>query len=78
MVFLIGIFLGIFLQEKEKQQSQLWDLRGLLFSSLAKSHPTPSFPSFTLCEITVKPSLQKDAGIAHEGRDVGAPVGAQW
>lgn len=42
--FLIRTFLGIFLQETEKQQSKLWGLEGLLVSSLAKPHPTPSFP----------------------------------
>lgn len=39
--FLIRIFLGIFVQEKEKQQFKLQGLESLLVSSLAKLHPAP-------------------------------------
>lgn len=62
-------FLGIFLQEREKQQSKLWGLGGLLVSSLAKPHPAPSFPSFKLYKIMVKAFMQKDAGMIHRRRE---------
>lgn len=65
--FLIRIFLGIFLQEKEKQQSKLRGLGGLLVSSLA-NHPPFPFPSCKLYKTMVKPFVQKDAGMIHQRR----------